>query len=409
MLQFMDYVQNAFYHGSRWNSDNFYGTLTATANALLDFRTPNGLGLNVSSLSSQNFATSYALGTKGVVEGSFSYLYSSLPLRIPSQSHEIFLRQLVPGYRRLGELVRSDDSFLWELWHKGKRIDKKDTLLYGRLFLPSSTLQALYLRHISPTRLLRLSCVSDAGLPNGGSILALLQQDCGKYSTEYLYSTDSALLGFRGLYNFGFDPRKSIAEPDGDEIASNSSIYPLLSGSDHHHGRLSAGGELYFSPLNKSGGVSTAVRFTTLPSHPGFPYTMTLTLNPLMGSISSSYAVQAMSDLALCSRFSFNFYSYESDVQLGMEMWRRKLFDANTAWARRMLRPEWQSQPSIAAAPHLDDFDSVLKAKIDQRWKIGLLWEGRINELLVSVGAGLDLKNRDRLLGSIGVEVSYSS
>ena len=347
-------------------------------------------------------------GTKGVVDGSFSYLYSSLPLQIPSKSHEIFLRQLIPGYRRLTELNRTEDSFLWELWHKGKRVDKKDTLLYGRLFLPSSTLQALYLRHISPTRLLRLSCVSDAGLPNGGSILALLQQDNGKYSTEYLYSTDSALLGFRGLYNFGFDPRNIFAESDVNEASAQSSIYPLLSGSDHHHGRLSAGGELYFSPLNKSGGISTAVRFTTLPSHPGFPYTMTLTLNPLMGSVSSSYAVQAKDDLAFCSRFNFNFYSYESDVQLGLEMWRRKMLDSNTAWARRMLRPEWQLQSSVATN-HLDDFDSVVKAKIDQRWKIGLLWEGRINELLVSVGAGLDLKNRDRLLGSIGVEISYSS
>jgi len=34
MLQFMDYVQNAFYHGSSWNVDNFYGTLTATGNGV---------------------------------------------------------------------------------------------------------------------------------------------------------------------------------------------------------------------------------------------------------------------------------------------------------------------------------------------------------------------------------------
>lgn len=363
----------------------------------------------MSSLSSPNFATSYTLGSTGVVNGSISYLYTSLPLRIPSKSHQIYLRQLVPGYRRLIELVRADDSHLWEIWHKGRRVDRKNTLLYGRLFLPSSTLQALYLRHLSPTRLLRLSCVSDAGLRNGGSILALLQEDHGKYSTEYLYSSDSSMLGFRGLYNFGFDPRKPYGTASDDtDGPANSSAYPLLSGSDHHHGRLSAGGELYFSPLNKSGGVSTAVRFTTLPTHPGFPYTMTLTLNPLMGSISSSYAVQAMEDLSFCSRFNFNFYSYESDVQLGMEMWRRKFPDAATAWARRMLRPEWKLQGE-GGLPALENFDSVVKAKVDQKWKIGLLWEGRINELLVSFGAALDLKNRDRVLGSIGVEVCYSS
>jgi len=216
------------------------------------------------------------------------------------------------------------------------------------------------------------------------------------------------MLGIRGLYNFGFDPRAVVEKPDLTEDAVDASIYPLLSGPSHPHGRLSAGGELYFSPMNKSGGVSTAIRFTTLPSHPGFPYTMTLTLNPLMGSISSTYAVRALDDLSFCSRFNFNFYSYESDVQLGMEMWRRKIPDSSVAWARRMLRREWRPTAD-STETHLEAFDSVLKAKIDQRWKIGLLWEGRINELLVSAGAGFDLKNRDRLLGSIGVEISYSS
>ena len=285
-----------------------------------------------------------------------------------------------------------------------------DALLYGRLYLPTSTLEALYLRRISPTRLLRLSCVSDSALPKGGSILALLQNDYGKYSTEYLYSTDSALLGVRGLYNFGYDPRKGAHTPD---IISNASpSNPVLSGggpTESQNGRLSAGAEAYFSPLNKSGGVSTGIRFTTLPTHTGFPYTMSLTLNPLMGNVSSSYAVKAGPDLALCSRFNFNFYSYESDVQVGMELWRRKALDAGPAWARDLLRPEWKTAVTKPAVVAEDEFDGVLKAKVDQNWKVGILWEGRIKELLVSIGAGLDLKRRDRVLGSVGLEVSYSS
>ncbi|KAF2225669.1 hypothetical protein BDZ85DRAFT_69716 [Elsinoe ampelina] len=404
MLQYMDYVQNAFYGTTRWNRDNFYGTLTATANALLDFKTPHGLTLNLSSLSSPNLATSYALGSKGVVDGSVSFLYSSLPLRIPSKSHEVYLRHLVPGYRRLRELVQPGEAYKL----RERPLDKKDTLLYGRLFLPASTLHALYLRRISPTRLLRLTCVSDANLPNGGNVLAILQEDRGKYSTEWLYSTDSSLLGFRGLYNFGFDPRNVASGTVAAETPLFASRHPLLSGSDHHHGRLSAGGEVYFSPLNKSGGMSTAIRFATLPTHPGFPYTMSLTFNPLMGSISSSYAVQAVDDLAFCSRFNFNFYSYESDVQLGMELWRRKLGDAETAWARRLLRSDWRRH-SDDFATATEEFESVLKANVDQNWKIGVLWEGRINELLVSIGGRLDLRNRDRLFGGVGVEVSYSS
>ena len=45
-----------------------------------------------------------------------------------------------------------------------------DSLLYGRLYLPSSTLEALYMRRLSPTQLLRLSYVSNSRLKNGGTV-----------------------------------------------------------------------------------------------------------------------------------------------------------------------------------------------------------------------------------------------
>jgi len=57
---------------------------------------------------------------------------------------------------------------------------------------------------------------------------------------EYLYSTDVALVGIRGLYNFGFDPRRAISRTKSEE--KNIS------------GRFSAGAELYYGVLNKSGG-----------------------------------------------------------------------------------------------------------------------------------------------------------
>lgn len=365
--------------------------------------------LHISSLSAANFATSYTLANHGLVDGSISFLYSSLPMRIPSKSSDIDLRHLIRGYRHLAALRRQDEASWWEIWHRGKRIDKRDTLLYGRLYLPTSTLEALFLRRLTPTRLLRLSCVSDSALPNGGSILAQLQNDHGKYTTEYLYSTDSALLGIRGLYNFGLDPRTLPLNPSDPSIPS---VTPI----DLPAGRVSAGAELYFSPLNKSGGISTGIRFATLPSHPGFPYTMTLTCNPLMGNITSSYAVKAGKDLALSSRFAFNIYSYESDVQLGLELWRRKpenLVGLTQAdWARGRIRPGWdivEEEIKEVVKKQEEEVDGVLKARVDQNWKIGVLWEGRIKELLVSIGADVDLKRRERVLGSVGLEVSYSS
>jgi len=389
----MDYVQAAFQAQSRWNLDNSYASLTGTAHNLLDFHIPQGIRLHISSLSSPNFATSYTLGSKGVVDGSLSFLYSSLGLSVPSKSSTVHLGNLVRGYRQLPELQKPDEPHWNELWLGGRRVDRKDALLYGRLYLPTSTLEALYLRRIAPTRLLRLSCVSDGRLPNGGSVLALLQSDCGKYSTEYLYSTDSALLGVRGLYNFGPDPRHPDRRP---------STQPPAHPWDHQNGRLSAGAEAYFSPLNKSGGISTGLRFTTLPVHAGFPYIMTLTINPLMGNLSSTYAVKAGANLALCSRFDFNVYSYESDVMIGLELWQRKRTSADVGWAA-------QKGKLGRDAAATDDVNGVLKARMDNHGKVGFLWECRLKELLLSAGAGFDLKKRESMLGSVGVEVSYSN
>ncbi|KAL5398269.1 Mitochondrial distribution and morphology protein 10 [Paraphaeosphaeria minitans] len=393
MLDFMEHVRNAFYDASHWNLDNSYGTINATARALLDFQTPRGLRLQISSLAAPNFATSYTLGNVGVVDGSVSYLYSSLPLERKLKSSELDLHNVIRGYRQLRELRRPDEDWWWEVWHNGKRVDRRDTLLYGRIFLPQSRLEALYLRRLTPTRQLRVNAVSDSNLNNGGTILTLLQNDYGKYSTEYMYSTDSALIGLRGLYNFGPDPRNAPTAPTTAQQAPE----PM-------HGRFSAGAELYYGLLNKSGGISTGLRFATLPTHHGFPYTMTLTLNPLMGNLSSTYAVKAGPNLALCTRFDFNFYSYESDLQLGCELWRRRS-NTDVEWAIKKLRPDWK-RPTVAPD---DDVSGILKARVDQHWRIGVLWEGRIKDLLFTLGASLDLKKREQIFRAVGIELQYSS
>lgn len=50
-----------------------------------------------------------------------------------------------------------------------------------------------------------------------------------------------------------------------------------------------------------------------------------------------------------------------------------------------------------------------LKARVDQKGGIGVLWEGRVKELLVSAGVEVDLRGRQDLIRGIGVEVAYSS
>ncbi len=382
---------------------------------MIDFDPPNGLRFHVSSLSSPNFATSYTLGSIGLVDGSLSYLYSSLPLLgFASKSNAIDLHRLVPGYRQLQDLRQPDEPWWWEVWHQGKRVDKREALLYGRLYLPRSTLEALYLRRISPKTQLRVSCVSDSRLPNGGTILAHLQHDAAKHNTEYIYSTDSALLGVRALYNFGPEPPPTHPEfeSSNDPVISTANEAAALSvaqPSAQPHGRFSAGGEIYYGLLNKSGGVSTGLRFTTLPSHTGFPYTMTLTLNPLMGNLSSTYSVLASPLLALSSRFDFNVYSYESELQVGTELWRPKAKPVpdHLDWALSKMGHSVVSDQTLKLKE--DDMSGCLKARIDQRGGLGLLWEGRVKELLYSCGVTMNLRSPENMIRGFGVAMQYSS
>lgn len=440
------------------------------------------MALNLASLSSPNSAAAYTLANAGAVDGSLAYLYASVPLLVASRSTAVPLRRLIEGYRQVREVRPWDVTssavdggggdvngrYVPGLGEQEEGRAQIPALLYGRLYLPASHLEALYLRRLSPTSQLKISCVSASHLQAGGSVLFLLSRDCGRYSTDYLYSTDSALFGVRGLYNFGAAPASPPQSTSASASSHPSAATPRL------QGRFSAGAELYYGLLNKSGGVSTGLRFTTLPAHPGFPYTMTLTLNPLMGNLSSTYAVQARPGLALCSRFDFNVYSYESEIVVGCELWRRRrrddrresgsgqwgAKDDGLEWAReRMRRSErrgWvakggvlpedvartesmaqdagigasvppplipaQGPATSALAPSpLSPFDAssdtysdantagVLKARVNQEGAVGVLWEGRAKALLYSFGLQIDFRRSEQIFRSVGLELRYSA
>lgn len=282
---------------------------------------------------------------------------------------------------------------------------------------PPTTLNALFLRRISPTTQLSLAVCSTQGYPLSkpapqASLLTQLSHDTGKYSNEYLFSTDNSLFGWRGLWNFGPDPR-----------------------TQHHHAAappapslLSAGAEAYYSPVSSLVGMSTGLRFSTLPAatsngSPGspaaaaaatttpistFPYTLTLTLTPLTGSLSTTYSLSASPNLSFSSRFGFNVYSWESEMVAGCEVWRQTKArrgahgdeDDGLEWARRKMRmtefaprPNPEEEREHEFERETSDADetgeSVLKIRVDQAWNVRLLWEGRVKELLVSAGVGL--------------------
>jgi distribution and morphology protein 10 len=315
----------------------------------------------------------------------------------------------------------------WEVWQRGRRVDTRASLFFGRVFLPKGRVEGLYMRRTTPTSMLQIRGVSDEALPNGGNLLGILHTDVGRYSTEVLLNSDSALLGLRGVYNFGPDPREQLLQSRPPPISL-----------------FSMGFEVYYGMLNNAGGMSTGLRFTTLPAYTSFPYTMTLTFNPLMGNLSSTYSVKAGDRLALCSQFDFNYYSYESGFKLGCEIWRLKRKLPQTLVGKAVAQVEQlEIPPSVTMmddatinpglekaaqeqerdlplgiperfgstttlVPPDSDFAGILKAKVDQNLKIGLMWEGRFKDLLYTVGTSLDLRRRERIFTGLGIELQYS-
>lgn len=204
------------------------------------------------------------------------------------------------------------------------------------------------------------AAVASGGSPGATNLQLTLQNDTGKWFNEFSYSVDDALWGFRTMHHFGPSQRADSASSSGATSSaplsqtSNTSAWAVNAGqplpptlrTDEDSsasevggglkGRFSAGAELFLSASEKSAGLSTGVRFTTLPeeedadsahgtatppSQP--PTTITATLNPMMGHLSTAYAARIGRDIVACSRYDFNVYSYDSELTVGGEYWLR--------------------------------------------------------------------------------------
>lgn len=309
-----------------------YSNLDLTSRSLLHFPTPTGSRITLSSFVRPKFGTSYSIGIK---DGWVSYLYSTLPTDTTTSSDRIPLPNLLRSYRSL-----STTAAHHAVGHG---------LVYGRLYLPQSRLEALLATRVTRQVNLTIRAVSQETLRHGGTALALASWDdpAGRFGVETLASSDGGVLGLRGLWNATNPPGPAPAHISGAETfseaaaaaasssqpstaipitATHSSSSDTTNNNNHAdkeriNGRFSVGGEIYYGLLNKSGGLSLGGRFQTLPTHTGTPLTAALTFN-LLGHFSATYAVMAGRGCTLASQFGFNVYSYESEWAVGVELWR---------------------------------------------------------------------------------------
>lgn len=294
-------------------------------------------------------------------------------------------------------------------------INVSDYLLYGRLYAPSPRLDALWVHRLSASTQALISLVSvpsqlsvsplswqsDENSPStkiesasSGTAARLseleikLQQDVGRWSTEYSYAVGDQMWGMRGLWNFGKSGSGEEVEVEVEEKLEgpptrDAELEKRERVVDEEEemstglkGRWSAGGEVYFSAQERSAGVSTGVRFCTLPESFNLnagaiptqpPTTITATLNPIMGQLSTAYTVAISPDSALASRFDFNMFSYDADLTFGGEWFQRN--------KKRVKLEE--------VTPKIQDFDAFGRGGLDKgKVPVEREEEGEVNGVL---------------------------
>lgn len=294
----MEYLQKCFCKTTAWNEDNIYANVTATSRALLDFQIPTGGKVEVTSRATDHLASSMTLLNHNTVHGSLAYLYSSAALKNIAGTKDISLQDAIAGFRiiephRLTPLTKTHEV----------GAESRPSLLYGRIYFPGSLLEAMVIRRISELTQLLIKCVNNPHLHLNGTMIVYLQENVPRFSREYIYSTRESLFGFRCLYNFG-NPAKASA-----------TLIPKFDNSV-----MSVGAELWYAARSMSPGLSTAFRYSTRSTSTGKPLTMTLSCNPILGHISSTYNVKTSVSSTVCSKYDFNWFSYASNLSIGFEL-----------------------------------------------------------------------------------------
>ncbi|CEP63653.1 Mdm10p LALA0_S08e07536g [Lachancea lanzarotensis] len=294
MIDYMQQVLRAFESCTGWNRDNCYENITSTSENVLNFKIPEGLKCQVSNSSTAHTFSTFELSNHSVINGSLAYLYSSGKGldRSVSSSGNVLLQNAVESYRQI------QPSYLDEA---SRKAFEPSSLWFGRMYYPSSTLEAMVVKRLNPETQLVAKCLSS--LAHTSVLTLYWQRDSGQNCQEWVFSSNEALVGYRMLHNFV-----------GSQSKLNTSLY--------NNSSLSLGAEFWFGLLNTSPACSTTMRYSTHSANTGRPLTLTFSWNPLFGHVSSTYSVKTSSNATISTKFDFNLYSIESNLSFGCELWR---------------------------------------------------------------------------------------
>ncbi|CAG8458739.1 13590_t:CDS:10 [Ambispora leptoticha] len=443
MHDFMEFCLRQYFKTTGWNENNQYSNLCAASRALLDFKTPFGFTFTLSKMPTPLFKSSYCMNALPTLSGSIGYLLTSRPLLVDPSARVPF-EEVVDRfniYYSPQNLSNNNDD-------QDNRVKIKDYLLFARMYIPTTRLEALYSKRFSPNLQCVVAGISDLKYRAASHLTAELHYDAEKWCTEFSFSTEGALFGIKGLYNFTGDNGKDELEDERkpttivesetphflDRAKTDSNDYDNENAEeevDGLKGQWSVGAEVYYGARERSGGegriyllvlidillfeltVSTGIRYRTLPQHLNqSPLTVTYLFNPIMGHMTAAFAAQVSDDLALCPRFYFNIYSYESDLTIGCEWWQReKIIDNNSVDIKHKdeHKDEGVSDSNLVFTKPKREVLGVVKATIGTSKGVSLLWEGRYGRSLFSMGVVADLTSHSSPIRSLSIKNTFSN
>jgi distribution and morphology protein 10 len=134
-----------------------------------------------------------------------------------------------------------------------------DYLLYGRIYIPTGKLDALYSTRISPTMQAMVAAISEPPSKGHGTsnVMFSLQHDTGRTCTEYSWSAEDSMWGVRVLHNFG--KLGMPADEEHDRVLHAPGAKPKRVDEEDAmegglKGRIAAGAEVYLSAKERSAG-----------------------------------------------------------------------------------------------------------------------------------------------------------
>lgn len=304
MLDFMDYVQRAFERGTGWNRDNNYENITATSDTLINFPIPTSFKFQTADRPSSNMFNTMEITAHKRISGSIAYLYTDVEgmSRLLEGSQGRTLQEATETYRHIQpHFVKQMSQSQREPQRYG-RFEPK-SLYYGRMYYPTSILEAMIVKRWSPYHQLTVKSLSSVTSPLN-VILVNWQRYRNDNFQEVTFSSDGALCGYRVLHNVVSSPSKF-----------NNALY--------NNSSLAVGAEVWLGLSTLTPGCSTSLRYCTHAATTGRPLTLTFSWNPLFGHISSTYSAKTSMNSTFSAKYDFNLYSTDSNLSFGCEFWRK--------------------------------------------------------------------------------------